>query len=567
MAGLKVASFRFKPFSRKQKKILTWWLPESGVSDYNGIIADGAIRSGKTVCMGLSFTAWAMETFSEQNFAICGKTIGSVRKNVIGPLKQMLYTRGYKVNDRRADQMLEVRKNGKTNYFYLYGGKDERSQDLIQGITLAGILLDEVALMPASFVSQATARCSVEGSKMWFNCNPGSPMHPFKTEFLDRCETLRLLHIHFELDDNLSLSEEKKNQYRVQYQGVFFKRYILGLWCAAEGIIYGMYDDAKEPRFSDIGREYALSIDYGTLNAFAAGLWAYDGKVWHMTDEYYYSGRETGRQKTDDQYVKDMEKFITEKIPKEAWTRIEQDGGIMTIVDPSAASFITALRQRSSKFRVRPADNAVLDGIRDTATCIQEGRIKIADSCNRTFAEFAGYVWDDDPAEDKPVKVNDHCLTGETLVDTVMMGQIKIKDLVGKFGLVWSINKRGNRCIRPFFGVRLTQKNRPIMRITLENGKTVDCTPEHRILTDSGWKEAKYLSESDKVVDISDGVSCVAKMQDIGCEGVYNMEVLGTHCFSVNGGVIVHNCMDQIRYLVRTKRIVKPETEYHSVFG
>lgn len=410
MAGLKTAAFHFKPFSRKQKKILTWWLPESGVSDYNGIIADGSIRSGKTVCMSLSFIMWAMESFNGQNFAICGKTIGSVRKNVISPLKQMLLTRGYAVNDRRADQMLEIRWHGKENYFYLYGGKDERSQDLIQGITLAGILMDEVALMPRSFVEQATARCSVEGSKEWFNCNPSSPMHPFKTEFLDRCNELRLLHIHFELDDNLSLSEEKKNQYRTKYQGVFFKRYILGLWCAAEGIIYGMYEDAKEPRFGGVGRDYALSIDYGTLNAFAAGLWAFDGEVWHMTDEYYYSGRDTGRQKTDDQYLHDLEAFVDKNIPQEAWPRIKQDGGLMTIVDPSAASFITALRQRSNKFRVRPADNAVLDGIRDTATCLQDGKIKIADTCKETWKEFAGYVWDDDPAVDKPVKVNDHSM-------------------------------------------------------------------------------------------------------------------------------------------------------------
>ena len=167
MGRIKQALFKFEPFSRKQTMLLTWWLPESGVSHYQGIIADGAIRSGKTVSMSLSFVLWAMESYAEQNFAMCGKTIGSFRRNVLSVLKLMLKARGYKVKDHRADNLVEVTKSGITNYFYIFGGKDERSQDLIQGITLAGVFIDEVALMPESFVNQATGRCSVDGSKMW----------------------------------------------------------------------------------------------------------------------------------------------------------------------------------------------------------------------------------------------------------------------------------------------------------------------------------------------------------------------------------------------------------------
>ncbi len=175
-------TFYFSPFSRKQKQVLTWWCPESPVHDKDGIIADGAIRSGKTVSMSLSFVMWAMSSFAGQNFAMCGKTIGSFRRNVLFWLKLMLRSRGYSITDHRADNLVVIRKNGIENYFYIFGGKDERSQDLIQGITLAGVFFDEVALMPESFVNQATGRCSVEGSKFWFNCNPDGPYHWFKSK-------------------------------------------------------------------------------------------------------------------------------------------------------------------------------------------------------------------------------------------------------------------------------------------------------------------------------------------------------------------------------------------------
>lgn len=167
--GVKKATIKFSPFSKKQKQVLNWWMPESPVHDKDGIIADGAIRSGKTVCMSLSFALWAMENFNGQNFGMCGKTIGSFRRNVLFWLKLMLKSRGYKTQDKRADNLLIVTKGDKTNYFYIFGGKDERSQDLIQGITLAGVFFDEVALMPQSFVNQATGRCSVTGSKLWLN--------------------------------------------------------------------------------------------------------------------------------------------------------------------------------------------------------------------------------------------------------------------------------------------------------------------------------------------------------------------------------------------------------------
>lgn len=428
----KVQVFKFQQFSRKQKQILTWWLPDSPVKDYDGIIADGAIRSGKTVCMSLSFVFWAMESFNGQNFAMCGKTIGSFRRNVLFWLKLMLKSRGYKVVDHRADNLVEISRKGVTNYFYIFGGKDERSQDLIQGITLAGVFCDEVALMPESFVNQATGRCSVDGSKYWFNCNPDGPYHWFKVNWIDKAigylgkekvkqlkeeadqkgeklDLKKLLYVHFTMDDNLSLSEEIKARYRSMYSGVFFKRYILGLWAMAEGIIYDMFDADKhvvdvaklerEGKITWTG-DYYVSCDYGTQNATVFLLWrkAENGK-WYCILEYYYSGRDKGAQKTDAEFSTDLKTWLAGIVPR------------YIVLDPAAASFKAQLKKDG--FKVKGANNDVLDGIRFVATLLNQGSFFIDKSCENTIKEFASYIWDAkaaDRGEDKPVKEHDHAL-------------------------------------------------------------------------------------------------------------------------------------------------------------
>jgi len=394
-------AFKFRPFSKKQRKVLNWWTAKSPVKDADGIICDGAIRSGKTLSMSLSFVVWAMSSFDGENFAMCGKTVGSFRRNVLFWLKLMLAGRGYHAEDKRSENLLVVSKGDRENYFYIFGGKDERSQDLIQGITLAGVFLDEVALMPESFVNQATGRCSVDGSKLWFNCNPESPAHWFKTGWIDKAKEKGLLYLHFTMDDNLSLSENVKARYRRMYTGVFYDRFIRGLWVMAEGMIYPMYRGAIEAPPDGPADEYQVSIDYGTQNAFAALLWARYGRVWYAIREYYYSGRETGVQKTDEQYAQDLETWLAD---------IKPGKEIRTIIDPSAASFIALLRQKNGRYRIVKADNAVVDGIRETATAMDQGIIKIAPWLVSWIKEADGYVWDDNPAEDKPVKENDHAM-------------------------------------------------------------------------------------------------------------------------------------------------------------
>ena len=386
--------FHFKPFSQKQRKVLNWWCDSSPVKDYDGIIADGAIRSGKTISMSLSFVMWAMTRFNGQNFGMCGKTIGSFRRNVLFWLKLMLRSRGYKVADHRADNLVVVTRKGVENYFYIFGGKDERSQDLIQGITLAGVFFDEVALMPESFVNQATGRCSVDGSKYWFNCNPDGPYHWFKVGWIDKAigyigkEKVRklqeeaaragkeaglkkLLYVHFTMDDNLSLSEEIKARYRSNYSGVFFKRYILGLWAMAEGIIYDMFDPdkhvvdvqelVKSEKIVWTG-DYYVSSDYGIQNPTAFQLWrkAQNSK-WYCIREYYYSGRDAGIQKTDSEYATDLKDWLDGIKPR------------FVVLDPSAASFRAQLKKDG--YKVKSAKNDVLDGIRFVASLLNQTAI------------------------------------------------------------------------------------------------------------------------------------------------------------------------------------------------
>ena len=396
-AKVQKQGFQFKPFSAKQKKVLTWWCPASPVKDMDGIIADGAIRSGKTLSMSLSYVLWAMNSFNQQNFGMAGKTIGSFRRNVLFWLKLMLASRKYTVIDKRSDNLLIVSKGNTVNYFYIFGGKDERSQDLIQGITLAGMFFDEVALMPESFVNQATGRCSVDGSKYWFNCNPDSPQHWFNVNWIDKAEEKRLVYLHFTMDDNLSLSERIKARYRGMYVGVFFKRYIEGLWCVAEGLVYSMFDEDKHVSDKHMtgAKEWVVSIDYGTVNPFAAGLWAFDGRHAQMEYEYYYDSRETGVRRDDETHYQELCKLIGDRKVS------------FIIVDPSAASFIETIKKHG-KYIAKGAENDVLDGIRVVTTMLNKGIISFYKDCESVMQEMGLYSWDMESSEDAVIKENDH---------------------------------------------------------------------------------------------------------------------------------------------------------------
>lgn len=416
--------FEFKPFSKKQKKVLTWWCDDSPVKDMDGIIADGAIRSGKTLCMSLSYVLWAMTTFNMQNFGMAGKTIGSFRRNVLFWLKLMLRSRGYTVIDHRSDNMVEISNGDVVNFFYIFGGKDERSQDLIQGITLAGMFFDEVALMPESFANQATGRCSVDGSKFWFNCNPDSPSHWFKENWIDKStgyigkektEEIKkqaaesnkphglkeIIYLHFTMDDNLSLSEKIKERYRAMYSGVFYDRFILGLWVIAEGLVYGMFDKEKnifhgEYKYNQKS-SYYLSIDYGTMNPFAVGLMELQNSgMVRMLREGHYSGREKGVTIDNEAYYKMILEIA--------------DGFPITsiVIDPSAAAMKATIR-KYGEFTCTDGNNDVLNGIQEVTKYLNLGMFQIHESCVETRKEFGAYAWDEKAkGEDRVIKEYDH---------------------------------------------------------------------------------------------------------------------------------------------------------------
>lgn len=379
-------------FSEKQLKILAF-----PYTSYSALICDGAIRSGKTRIMTVAFVDWAMRSFSGTRFGICAKTIDSAVKNIIQPYMEMYWHgRDYKLKWRRTDKVLEVRRGERVNYFEVFGGLNEVSFSLIQGRTLGGVLLDEVALMPKSFVQQAIARCSEEGAKLWFSCNPDTPQHWFYKEWIIRAEERNALHICFSLEDNPSLSEQTLARYKSSYTGAFYERYILGRWTAAEGLVYELPKDAVTEDIPQ-GGEYYISCDYGTLNPFSAGLWCLNDGVATRIAEYYHDGRESGVQLTDEEYYTKLVKLAGEREIR------------AVIVDPSAASFITLIK-RKGRFRAKKARNDVLNGIRLTACLIKNGRVKIHCTCKDALREFSLYRWDPSAETDRVIKENDHAM-------------------------------------------------------------------------------------------------------------------------------------------------------------
>ena len=399
----KPAPWKWGPISRRQRIVLTWWIPGKKYEDSDGIIADGSIRSGKTSSMGFSFVLWAMSTFNGQNFAMCGKTIESFRRNVLGNLKSQLRAEGYHCKEKRSENLMIVSKGNKMNMFYFFGGKDEGSQELIQGITLAGIFFDEVALMPESFVNQGTGRCSVDGSKFWFNCNPAGPEHWFYKDWIKRARKRNILYLHFTMLDNLTLTKKIIKRYENQYHGVFYLRYIKGLWVLAEGIIYDMFSKKKHVIKSPPETEgpYYVSTDYGIQNATVFLLWRKEKGThrWVCLREWRYSGREENQQKTVKQLVDGMKGML---------------GGIKpekVIVDPSASALIVELKKNG--YTTKKADNDVLEGIADVSTMLMQDLLIFVSGCKGTISEFGKYCWDSkaaDRGEDKPVKVDDHSM-------------------------------------------------------------------------------------------------------------------------------------------------------------
>lgn len=413
----KVNKGQYETFSKKQLTALSWWHPSSPYCGYDAIICDGAVRSGKTTCMALSFVTWAFYEFNDTSFALCGKTITALKRNIVVPLLSTLKELGFDCKEKLSQNLIIISYGKTSNRFYLFGGKDEGSAALIQGMTLGGVLLDEVALMPRSFCEQAIARCSLPGSKFWFNCNPENPMHWFYEQWIKKAKEKNCLYLHFLMSDNPSLSENIIKRYESLYSGTFYERFVLGKWVAVDGLVYpenakGKYIEKPPVKYFD---KYYVSCDYGTVNPTSMGLWGLHGGVWYRFDEFYFSSKVEGRQLTDEEYYEKLISFTNE-------LNIEA-----VIIDPSAASFIECIN-RHGKFRTIKAKNDVTDGIRKVQSAFRQGQIIVSPRCKAAIKEFSLYRWDEGAGKDVPKKENDHAMDEIRYFVSTVLSQQKQED-------------------------------------------------------------------------------------------------------------------------------------------
>ena len=353
----------------------------------------GATRSGKTYMDYFLIPKRIVERKGKDGlYVIMGNTRETIRRNIIMPM-QSIYGTNRVSSIRSGDNT--CRMFGET--VYCLGADNVAHADRIRGASIKYCYGDEVATWNPEVFDMLKSRLDKPYSCFDGALNPQSPNHWLK-EFLD--SDADIYQQKYTIFDNPFLPKEFVDNLCKEYQGtVYYQRYIMGEWALAEGLIYPMYKDAILTPPDGDAEKWVLSLDYGTQNAFSAGLWGKYGPVWYRVREYYYSGRDTGVQKTDEEYAQALDKF-TEGIG-DAYNKLR------VIIDPSAASFIALLRKRG-KYHVVPADNAVADGIRETATCMQTGKIKIAPACVNLINEMGGYVWDDTAGEDRPIKVNDH---------------------------------------------------------------------------------------------------------------------------------------------------------------
>ena len=417
-------SFEWQPFSDKQLKVMTWWTDPSPYKDYDGIIADGAVRSGKTVSMAMSFVNWAMERFNDCDFAFCGKTVGSLQRNVINTLKRQLLSLDYDFEEKRTQNLIVISKGDRVNYFYCFGGKDESSQDLIQGMTLAGVLFDEVALMPQSFVAQAEARCSMSGAKYWYNCNPKAPSHWFKKEYVDIHKDKYLMYLHFTMDDNLTLSPQVKQRYERMFTGVFYQRNILGLWVTAEGKIYTAFtNDNVIPKTEWYARDDNGNYTHPLRNNISLVTMGVD----FGGNKSSHAFNLTGFTRGFNELITLKEKRITEEMTpnelEQAFLEFvieckAEYPNLLEIFCDSAEQvlirgFKNILRINGISIAVKNARKGeIIDRIRFYSSMMNQMRYYIVGDCIETIRAFDEAVWDEDKED---VRLDD----GSTNIDSL----------------------------------------------------------------------------------------------------------------------------------------------------
>lgn len=372
-------------------------------------LLEGSVSSGKTWISLVLWAFWVASMPEDKLYMMCAKSLTTLKRNCLILLQELVGEDNFYFSFSNKEGRLFGRK------ILLEGANDIRSESKIRGLTLQGAYCDELTQFPRDFFAMLLSRLRVPNAKLIATTNPENPAHWLKVDYIDRADDLSFLDMKFLLDDNTTLPAEYVENIKREYTGVFYDRFILGKWVQAEGLIYPMWSEALEHPPTHKAEKYALSIDYGTQNAFAAILWGCFGGVWYQLLEYYYSGRTERIQKTDEEYANDLDAFLESYVPdgyednRNPVKFLKPGEKLLTIIDPSAASFIALLNKRRY-YSVVKANNDVNDGIRETGTAMHTGKLKLNPDCEHTIFEVQSYTWDEKAGEDKPVKVNDHAM-------------------------------------------------------------------------------------------------------------------------------------------------------------
>ena len=406
--------FQFKPFSPKQRRLMHWWRAGSPHTDCSIVIADGAIRSGKTVAMICGFFQWSLSTFHGEAFILVGKTVGALKKNVIAPALQIL--NAWELPYIYVSSGDEARIEVGDNVYYLYDAHNERSQDRLQGLTAAGALADEVALFPRSFVEQMIGRCSVDGARLWLNCNPESPAHFVKTELIDKAAEKCIYCLHFTMDDNLTLSPQKKAWYHRMYTGVFFRRFIQGEWALTDGLVYQQFADSPQDYTATelpTIQYAAIGVDFGgTGSAHSFTLTGFTPRFEQVViaDEYYHNNKTDGTLSP-----KQLEEAFVDFV-RRAKRRFPV---YEAFCDSAEQTLIQGLRIAAARAGLAiDVRNAIKDPINDriafTNSMIAQERFLVHSSCKNTIKALCEAVYDSKkPTED--IRLDD----GTTNIDSL----------------------------------------------------------------------------------------------------------------------------------------------------
>ncbi len=380
----------YKNLTPKQNELME--IAKGGLKRIN--ILHGSVRSGKTWISLVLWCVWIRNMPADKTYIMAAKTLTTLKRNCLDLLEALAGKQNFHYSVSKKEATLYGRR------IYLEGVADSEAESKIRGMTLQGAYCDEVTLFTEEFFNMLLSRLSEPGARLFGTTNPDSPNHWFKVNFIDRQDSLDFFMMKFLIDDNTFLDKKYVEQLKKEYTGVFYRRFILGEWCSAEGLVYPMFDKDKHIVDDFVGRpdgEYYISVDYGTLNPCSMGLWYLDDEVAVRIRESYYSGKQNKKQLTDEEYYERLEALAEGYDIK------------FVIIDPSAASFITTIR-RHGRFAVRKANNAVLDGIRVTGTLLQSGKLKFDSCCKDTVREFGVYSWDKDSDEDKVIKEFDHAM-------------------------------------------------------------------------------------------------------------------------------------------------------------